>query len=160
MLISAAQTLRALEAALALEVGVSTLLAEESTSVTTSEVDAEVSFMSSVSAVLTGSLASSGVGDGERSGESPSDNNWRENFLPRHVWHETEFQQSQEAVASTLDNSLVGRPRLSQEPKQLPSMLICPRPGVEQTSPAIDAGPTSTVSSESRWAVVCRTLTC
>ena len=156
MLISAAQTLRALEAALALEVGVSTLLAEESMS----EVDAEVSFMSSVSAVLTGSLASSGVGDGERSGESPSDNNWRENFLPRHVWHETEFQQSQEAVASTLDNSLVGRPRLSQEPKQLPSVLICPRPGVEQTTTAIDSGPTSTVSSESRWAVVCRTLTC
>jgi hypothetical protein len=144
--ISAAQTLRALEAELALEVGVSTLLEEESTS----EAYAEVSLMSSVSAVLTWSLASSGVGDGERSGESPSDNNWRENFLPRHVWHETEFQQSQEAVASTLDNSLVERPRISQEPKQLPFKFISPRPGLEQTTPAIttelDAGPTSTVS--------------
>ena len=134
----------------------STLLEEESTS----EVDAEVSLMSSVSAVLTGSLASSGVGDGESSGESPSDNNWRENFLPRHVWHETGFQQSQEAVASTLDNSLEGRPRLSQEPKQLPVMFITLRPGLGQTTPAIDAGPTSTVSPESLAVELCRTLTC
>ena len=79
--------------------------------------EGSASDVSLVSAVLTGSLASSAGGAGQI--ESPGDNNnWRDNFMPRHV---LELQQSEHVA---LDNSLVGPPRLSQQPKQLPFKFV------------------------------------
>ena len=100
--------------------------------------EGSTSDVSLVSAVLTGSLASSsGEGQGEHQTENPSDNHWRDNFMPRHV---LELQQS-ESEHVVLDNSLVGPPRLSQQPKQLPFKFVSACIEHEQPSTAGNAGP-------------------